>query len=105
MRLAAALVVTGLIGASAGLSLYFQKFAHLNKTYGVLGGGIALLTWLYWSGFIILVGAELNSEIIQQRGDGTLALKQPPPDKVRPTPATSADNAQPVNEPADRRSA
>jgi membrane protein len=50
---------------SDGLSLYFQKFAHLNKTYGVLGGGIALLVWLYWSSFVILLGAELNSEILQ----------------------------------------
>jgi membrane protein len=84
---------------SDGLSLYFRKFAHLNKTYGVLGGGVALLTWLYWSGFIILLGAEINSEIIQQRGDGTLALKQPPPSKVKPTLATTADAAQPVEEP------
>ena len=53
---------------SDGLSLYFQKFAHLNKTYGVLGGGIALLVWLYWSSFVILLGGELNSEILQLRG-------------------------------------
>ena len=98
----AVLAVIGWIAASDGLSLYFRKFAHLNKTYGVLGGAIALLTWLYWSGFIILAGAELNSEIIQQRGDGTLALKQPPPSKVRPTLATTADNAQPVEERPDR---
>jgi membrane protein len=101
----AVVAVAGWIGASAALSVYFQKFDHLNKTYGVLGGGVALLTWLYWSGFIILVGAELNSEIIQQRGDGTLQLKQPPPPKVRPTMATTGDNAQPVDEPADRRTA
>ena len=54
---------------SDALSLYFQKFSHLNRTYGVLGGGIALLVWLYWSGFVILVGAELNSEIIKLRSD------------------------------------
>ena len=57
--------VIGWILLSDGLSLYFQKFAHLNKTYGVLGGGIALLVWLYWSSFVILLGAELNSEILQ----------------------------------------
>src|ERR1019366_9337335 len=56
--------VIGWILLSDGLSLYFQKFAHLNKTYGVLGGGIALLVWLYWSSFVILLGAELNSEIL-----------------------------------------
>lgn len=101
----AMLAVGGWILLSNGLSFYFRNFDHLNKTYGVLGGGIALLTWMYWSGFLILVGAELNSEIMQQRGDGTLPLKQPPPPKVKPTLATTADNAQPVDDPADRRRA
>ncbi len=101
----ACVAVVSWILLSDGLSLYFRKFAHLNRTYGVLGGGVALLTWLYWSGFIILLGAEINSEIIQQRGDGTLPLKQPPPSKVKPTMATTADTAQPVNEPVDQRSA
>jgi len=104
--LAGAIVaVVSWILLSDGLSLYFRKFAHLNRTYGVLGGGVALLTWLYWSGFIILLGAELNSEIIQQRGDGTLRLAHPPPEKVRPTLATTADTAQPVDELADQRKA
>jgi len=99
----AVLAVGGWILISFGLSFYFQNLDHLNKTYGVLGGGIALLMWMYWSGFLILVGAELNSEIIQQRGDGTLQLKQPPPPKVKPTMATTADNASPVDESSDHR--
>jgi membrane protein len=92
----AILAVVGWILLSDGLSIYLHKFAHLNKTYGVLGGGIAFLIWLYWSGFLILLGAELNSEIIQVRGDGTLPLKQPPPEKVKPIAATTADAARPV---------
>lgn len=92
----AVLAVVGWILLSDGLSIYFHKFAHLNRTYGVLGGGIAFLMWLYWSGFLILLGAELNSEIIQERGDGTLVLKQPPPEKVKPVAATTADAAHPV---------
>ena len=79
--------VVGWILLSDGLSLYFQKFAHLNKTYGALGGGIALLVWLYWSSFVILLGAQLNSEILQLRGDARLVLKQPAPREVRPTTA------------------
>jgi membrane protein len=71
----AVLAVVGWILLSDALSLYFRTFAHLNRTYGVLGGGVALLTWLYWSGFLILLGAEVNSEILQLRGDGTLTLK------------------------------
>jgi membrane protein len=94
----AILAVAGWIFLADALSLYFRKFAHLNRTYGVLGGGIALLTWLYWSGFLILLGAELNSEIMQERGDGALELKQPPPSKVKPVPPTGADAAQPADE-------
>ena len=103
----ALIAVVGWIFLSDGLSLYFHRFAHLNRTYGVLGGGIAFLTWLYWSGFLILLGAELNSEIIQQGGDGTLPLKQPPPRKVKPTAATIADAAPAADEPQaiDRRTA
>jgi membrane protein len=80
-------VVTWML-LSDGLSLYFQRFSHLNRTYGVLGGGIALLVWLYWSGFVILVGAELNCEIIKLRRNAPLALEQPLPPTV-PSQAAS----------------
>ena len=61
---------------SDALSLYFQKFEHLNRTYGVLGGGIALLVWLYWSGFVILLGAELNAWIVKVKREAG-AMVQP----------------------------
>ncbi len=99
----AVIAVAGWIGLSDALDLYFRNFDHLNKTYGVLGGAIALLTWLYFSGFLILLGAELNSEIIQVRGDGTLPLKHPPNTWVTPTAATTADNARPAGENAAPR--
>lgn len=99
----AILAVIGWVLLSNALSLYFHRFAHLNKTYGVLGGGVALLTWLYWSGFLVLLGAELNSEIIQQCGDGTLQLKHPPPSRVTPTLSTTADAAQPVSDKSTAR--
>lgn len=78
---------------SFGLGLYFSKFAHFNKTYGVLGAAVALLVWMYWTAFAVLVGGELNSAIILERGDGKLPLKQPPPQKVRPVPSDSAQLA------------
>jgi membrane protein len=84
--------VVGWMLLSVALSQYFQHCANLNKTYGVLGGGVALLTWLYWSSFVILLGAELNSVIVQVRG-GTLALNEPP-EKARRTAATTSDEAE-----------
>lgn len=94
----AVLAVVGWILLSNGLSLYFRKFDHLNRTYGVLGGGIALLVWLYWSGFLILLGGDLNSRIIQLRGDGTLPLKEAAPPEAKPALATTADSAATVED-------
>ena len=86
---------------SDALSLYFRRFAHLNRTYGVLGGAIALLVWLYWSGFIILLGAELNSEILQQRGEETLPLKEPPVPEVKPVRTSILGIDEPMDEAID----
>jgi membrane protein len=80
----AVVAVLAWLALSYGLGVYFQRFANLNRTYGALGGVVALLTWLYWSSFVILIGAEINGEIMQAAGDGTLSLKQAPPRKVRP---------------------
>jgi len=62
------------------LGLYFRHFANFNKTYGTFGAGIALMTWLYWTGFAMLVGAELNSELAKNSRKGKIEEKhQPPP--------------------------
>ena len=82
--------VIGWLLLSDGLSLYFQRFAHLNKTYGVLGGGIALLVWLYWSSFLVLLGAELNSEILRLRADAGLAIEEAAPAQADSKAATTA---------------
>jgi membrane protein len=83
--------VAGWIVLSDGLSFYFQKFEHLNRTYGVLGGGIALLVWLYWSGFIILIGAQLNSEIVKLKRESQVPVQHPLPPEVHARAATTAD--------------
>jgi membrane protein len=42
---------------------YVQNFGDYNKTYGTIGGVIVLLTWMYLSMMVILVGGELNAEL------------------------------------------
>jgi membrane protein len=42
---------------------YVQHFGSYNKTYGTIGGVIVLLTWMYYSMFVLLVGGELASEL------------------------------------------
>lgn len=48
---------------SQGFSYYVNNFGSYDKTYGSIGAIIVLLTWMYVSGFVILVGGEINSEI------------------------------------------
>ena len=62
-------VATWLILSSA-LGLYLRSFTRLNKTYGTLAAGVALMLWLYWTAFSILVGAEFNAELVRVRGGG-----------------------------------
>ncbi len=54
------------IVASIGFSIYVANFGNFNETYGALGGVIILLTWLWVSAMIVLMGAELNSEAEHQ---------------------------------------
>jgi len=49
---------------------YVQHFGSYNKTYGTIGGVIVLLTWMYYSMFVLLVGGELASEL--HRGTGAV---------------------------------
>ena len=83
----AILAVIGWILLSDALSFYFRNFAHLNRTFGVLGSGIAMLIWLYWVAFLVLLGAELNSEILHQREEGPVIYKQSAPSNVQPPTA------------------
>jgi membrane protein len=55
------------IGASVLLNWYFVNFANFRQTYGVLGAVIALLTWFYATGLALLLGAELNAELLRHQ--------------------------------------
>lgn len=52
------LVITSML-----FSWYAASFANYNETYGSLGAVIALMTWLWLNAMIVLVGAEINSEV------------------------------------------
>jgi membrane protein len=49
--------------ASIGLRIYVHVFNLYSVTYGSLGAVIILLTWFYLTGLMLLLGAEINSEI------------------------------------------
>jgi membrane protein len=64
--------------ASALLSWYLGNFANYDATYGSLGAGIGLMMWLWMSSLVVLLGAQLNSEIEHQTArDSTVGAKKP----------------------------
>jgi len=53
---------------SEAVNVYISHFANYNKTYGTIGAVVALMFWLYVSSIAILLGAELNSELLKVEG-------------------------------------
>lgn len=108
--------------ASLGLRVYLHFFNNYSVTYGSLGAVIILLTWFYNTGLMLLLGAEINSEIeaaaVERRLTGrtpspdtpaaapieaTLPQPVPSPESSSPTPHTSAGPSAPPNQsPASR---
>ncbi|MCI0352904.1 MAG: YihY/virulence factor BrkB family protein [Acidobacteriales bacterium] len=68
----AVVAVSAWIGLSYLLGIYFRSFANFNKTYGTLGAAVALMVWLYWTSFAIIVGAELNAELATVSAEGRI---------------------------------
>ena len=66
------------IGLSYTLGYYFRSFAHFNKTYGAMGAVIALMVWLYWTSFFMLVGAEMNCELAKETRKGKIKQDEDP---------------------------
>ena len=75
----AVLAVGCWIGLSYLLGIYFRSFANFNKTYGTLAAVVALMVWLYWTGFAMLVGAELNAELAKRTEAGAIEQAPEPP--------------------------
>lgn len=55
--------IVGWLVASLGLRIYLHFFNTYSVTYGSLGAVIILLMWFYITGLMLLLGAEINSEI------------------------------------------
>jgi membrane protein len=63
---------------TVGFGIYVANFGNYNATYGSLGAVVVLLTWLYLSSYVLIMGAELNSELEHQTAkDTTTGAPQP----------------------------
>lgn len=51
------------LAGSVAFRFYVVNFGSYNATYGAIGGVMVLMLWLYLSGLVIIVGAEMNAEI------------------------------------------
>jgi membrane protein len=58
--------ILALGGGSVGFSWYVANFSDDNAAYGSLGAVIGLMTWLWISVTLVIIGAVLNSEIEHQ---------------------------------------
>ncbi len=47
--------------SSIGFSFYVNNFANYSNVYGSLGAVIILMTWIYITSMMILIGGELNA--------------------------------------------
>lgn len=89
-----------LVGAVAGAGvwilatllfrLYVTSFGRFGKIYGVVGGIIVLLLWLYLTALSILFGGEVAATLEQKAGDDW-EVGHPPRHPPRPQPASGKD--------------
>lgn len=61
-----------------GFGFYVTNFGSYDKTYGSMGAVVVLLTWMYLSSYVLLLGAELNSELEHQTAQDTTEGAQRP---------------------------
>ncbi len=62
--------------ASSAFRVFLRNFGHYNKTYGSLATVVILMIWLWISGLLFLLGAEINSLMKRMEEDD-------PPERVR----------------------
>lgn len=66
------------IAGSLLFSWYVQNFGSYDEMYGSFAAVIILLMWLFLTSFIVLLGAEINSEMEHQTArDTTVGEKEP----------------------------
>jgi membrane protein len=63
----ALLVVTVWVPGSIAFNFYVNYIGAYNRIYGALSAFMILLVWIYIVSLVVLIGAEVNREIIRMR--------------------------------------
>jgi membrane protein len=58
------------MAASYGFTVYVEHFGSYDKTYGSIGGVMVMMTWLYLTGLIFIVGGEVNAILEHASAEG-----------------------------------
>jgi len=96
VSLGAVIVTVMWAAVSVGFAVYVNKFGSYDKTYGAIAGVIVLMLWLYLTCYLILLGAEINSEAEHQTAHDTT---EGPAEPMGERNATMADTLPESPEP------
>lgn len=66
-----------------GFAVYLANFGNFNKLYGTLGGIALLVTWVYYSCVVLLIGATLAKMYQEHKAEGGVARRPPRPEPAR----------------------
>jgi membrane protein len=47
-------------------AIYVRNFDSFGQAYGAIGGVVVMLMWFYVSAYVVILGAEINSELERQ---------------------------------------
>jgi membrane protein len=67
--------------SGAALNLYVANFARYDQIYGPVGAIIVLMVWLYSTGLMVLIGAEMNAvlaRMAEERKDTEIVQAESP---------------------------
>ncbi len=59
-------------------AVYVRNFDSFGEAYGAIGGVVVMLMWFYVSAYVVILGAEINSELERQTvHDTTIGPEKP----------------------------
>jgi len=74
--------------ATIGFRLFLANTGRFSAVYGVVGGMVALLIWLYLTAMSILIGGEVAAVLERRLGK----------DKLRPSPSAASRSSEAVGQ-------